>query len=130
MCPNRPDSNIIVPQNSTPLEDNSINVGSIHQANVDNITGTQVRLVTMLPSDAGDVGCESEAEAAGSGPWDNCLPDMEMVLTRFGISLDYLTPVPLSQYHWWHFTEEIHNNTDLPISQRIKSLVRNARMKS
>ena len=66
----------------------------------------------------------------------NNIPDMYQVLLRFGIDPTNFVTLPLNNYHWWEFYTEdqsmspIHSQDSLTISQRVKSMVRRARLKS
>ena len=58
------------------------------------------------------------------------LPDFEAILLRFGIDYKKLKCIPLKNYLWWTFddTKEEYGNMSPTISQRVKSMVRGARM--
>ena len=60
------------------------------------------------------------------------LPDMQEILLNFGINPDHFKKVSLHNYQWNRFThlELIHENEELSISQRVKSMVRNARLRT
>ena len=60
------------------------------------------------------------------------LPDMQEILLGFGINPNHFKKVSLHNYQWNRFThlELIHENEELSISQRVKSMVRNARLRT
>ena len=57
---------------------------------------------------------------------------MHEILLNFGINPDYFKIVTLNNYHWNKFThlESRHESEELSISQRIRSMVQNARLKN
>ena len=58
---------------------------------------------------------------------DSQVPNMHEVLLRFGINVNSLNVVPLSKYRWKTFDSNGTESSDHSISQRIKSMVRQAR---
>ena len=63
----------------------------------------------------------------------NDIPDMNVILTKFGIDTTKLVPVPLEKYDFQRFDfEKTIYEIDMSstISQRIKAMTRRARMAS
>ena len=55
------------------------------------------------------------------------VPDMDIVLLRFGITYSNLTEVPLQHYRWWNFGMVDTDDDNASIAQRIGAMVRGAR---